>query len=179
MINLCWTEVIDSFSDDKGGTICPLSIYDQFTIWIKVLLFMLLSTYCKVWEVISIFKSKIESRIAVTYTNGNDIALTSTMYFRHSVPAVFISFQTWDWLLLIGGLKRPVSSRTWGHDLVNHSCIYKRLLTLIFKRLGLFCQIFTITHTSNELKLNIYLYLNPWSCHCTDKILLNTILQLM
>lgn len=38
--------------------------------------------------------------------------VASTMYFRQSIPAVFISFQTWDRLLLIGGLKRPLSSGT-------------------------------------------------------------------
>lgn len=45
-------------------------------------------------------------------TNGSDKVLTSTMYFGQSVPAIFISFQTWDWLLLIGGLKGPASSGT-------------------------------------------------------------------
>lgn len=87
-------------------------------------------------------------------TNGNDKVLTSTMYFRQSVPAVFISFQTRDWLLLIGGLKGPASSGTWDHDLVNHSCIYKRLLTLYFKQMGHFCQILTTTcSTSNGLDI--------------------------
>lgn len=109
-------------------------------------------------------------------TNGSDKVLTSTMYFRQSVPAVFISFQTWDWLLLIGGLKGPASSGTWEHDLVNHSCIYKSLLTLYFKQTRHFCQIH-ITYTSNGL--NIKSIPISQDLITAQIILLNTILQLV
>ncbi len=55
------TVAIDSFSDYKGS-----ALYNLFTIWIKYVFFMLLSTNCKVSGVTNVFNCEIESKIAMT-----------------------------------------------------------------------------------------------------------------